>query len=222
MVKTYIADASSLKDEVLYRKLYRSLDAARRTKADWFLFSKDKRLCVGAGVLLMHALQEENIMDFSIALHANGKPYLVGVQNLYFNLSHSEDMVMCVISDQEAGCDVEKIAAFDKDLADYVMTKKELEQIYNFSDQKEQQVMFFRLWTLKESYMKATGLGLKLEPGTFAMTVNKNGICVTPPADDRKFYFKEYFMGDEYCFSCCSLENQFCETMTEVDFKEFK
>ena len=222
MVKIYIADASSLKDEDLYKKLYRSLDARRRAKADRFLFPKDKRLCVGAGALLMHALQEENILDFSIALHANGKPYLVGEQNLYFNLSHAEDMVMCVISDQEAGCDVEKIAAFDKKLADYMMTQKEIKQIYSFLDQKEQQVMFFRLWTLKESYMKATGLGLKLEPGTFAMTVEKDRICAMPPADDRDFYFKEYFMGDEYCFSCCSLENQFCETMTEVDFKEFK
>ena len=170
----------------------------------------------------MHALQEENVLDFAVALHANGKPYLVGEQNLYFNLSHSEDMVMCVISDQEAGCDVEKTAAFDKELADYVMTKKELEQIYGFSDQKEQQVMFFRLWTLKESYMKATGLGIRLEPGTFCMTGEKDGICAMPPADDRKFYFKEYFMGEEYCFSCCSLENQFSERVIEVDLREFK
>ena len=69
-------------------------------------------------------------------------------------------MVMCAISDKEVGCDVKKQAALDRSLAEYVMQDHELEWIYGASREQEQQHIFFRLWTLKESYMKATGLGI--------------------------------------------------------------
>lgn len=69
-------------------------------------------------------------------------------------------MVMCAISEKEVGCDVEKQAALDRSLAEYVMQDHELEWIYGASREQEQQHRFFRLWMLKESYMKATGLGI--------------------------------------------------------------
>ena len=52
MVKVYIADAAKLQDRQLYRRLYACLDAARRAKADYFLFEEEKRLSVAAGALL--------------------------------------------------------------------------------------------------------------------------------------------------------------------------
>ncbi|MBQ2257936.1 MAG: hypothetical protein II247_04570 [Lachnospiraceae bacterium] len=55
MVKVYIADATVLKDEQLYRRLYTGLDVSRRAKADQFRFEKDKRLSVAAGALLQYA-----------------------------------------------------------------------------------------------------------------------------------------------------------------------
>ena len=216
MVKVYIADAAALKDEQLYRRLYTDLDVSRRAKADRFRFEKDKRLSVAAGALLQYALQMENVREPSFDVTSNGKPYLVGEESLHFNLSHSEGMVMCAIAEKEVGCDVEKKAVLNRRLAEYVMTEYELERIYGFERDTEQQEMFFRLWTLKESYMKATGLGIRLEPKSFGMIARKDKVKVTPLVDEREFYFKEYFVDDGYCYSCCSLSEMFCETMTEV------
>ncbi|MGN0154557.1 MAG: 4'-phosphopantetheinyl transferase family protein [Lachnospiraceae bacterium] len=216
MVKVYIADATVLNDEQLYRRLYTGLDVSRRAKADRFRFEKDKRLSVAAGALLQYALQMENVREPSIYITPNGKPYLAGEERLYFNLSHSEGMVMCAIAEKEVGCDVEKKAALDCRLAEYVMTEYELSRIYGLERETEQQEMFFRLWTLKESYMKATGLGIRLEPKSFGMIARKDKIEVAPPVDGREFYFKEYFEDDGYCYSCCSLSEKFCDTMTEV------
>ena len=217
LVKVYIADATVLKDEQLYKRLYTGLDASRRAKADRFRFEKDKRLSVAAGALLQYALQMENVWEPSIDVTSNGKPYLVGQERLYFNLSHSEGMVMCAIAEKEVGCDVEKKTVLDRRLAEYVMTEYELNRIYDLEKDSEQQEMFFRLWTLKESYMKATGLGIGLEPKSFGMIARKDKVKVTPPVDEREFHFKEYFLNDGYCYSCCSLSEMFCDTMTDVD-----
>ena len=214
--KVYITDATVLKDEQLYKRLYTGLDASRRAKADRFRFEKDKRLSVAAGALLQYALQMENVWEPSIDVTSNGKPYLVGQERLYFNLSHSEGMVMCAIAEKEVGCDVEKKAVLNRRPAEYVIPEYELDQIYGLERDMKQQEMFFRLWTLKESYMKATGFGIGLEPKSFGMITRKDRIKVTPPVDEREFYFKEYFVDDGYCYSCCSLSEMFCETMTEV------
>ena len=220
LVKVYIADATVLKDEQLYRRLYTGLDVSRRAKADRFRFEKDKRLSVAAGALLQYALQMENVREPSFDVTSNGKPYLVGEESLHFNLSHSEGMVMCAIAEKEVGCDVEKKALLDRGLAEYVMTEYELDRIYGLEKDTEQQEMFFRLWTLKESYMKATGFGIGLEPKSFGMISREKRFKVAYPVDEREFYFKEYFLEDGYCYSCCSLSEMFCDTMTEVDLAE--
>ena len=219
MVKVYRADVTVLKDKQLYSRLYTGLDVSRRAKADRFRFEKDKRLSVATGALLQYVLQLENVREPSIEVTSNGKPYLVGEEGLYFNLSHSEGMVMCAVAGQEVGCDVEKKTVLDRRLAEYVMTDYELSRIYGLERGTQQQEMFFRLWTLKESYMKATGLGIGLEPKSFGMMTRKDEIEVSPPVDKREFHFKEYFMDDGYCYSCCSLSEMFCDIMTEVDLE---
>ena len=84
----YVADVTILQDEKIYKKLYARLDEERRTKADRFRFPKDRRLSVGVGVLLIYALQKENVGNVSIEVKPIGKPYLAGKENLFFNLSH--------------------------------------------------------------------------------------------------------------------------------------
>lgn len=217
MVKVYTANTSPLRDEGLYQMFYHSTDQDRRAKADRFLFAKDKRLCIGAGALLRAALEKEAVFRYSVGKHPGGKPYLVGKANLYFNLSHSGEMVMCAISDREVGCDVEKKDGFHRDLANYVMTERDLRRIYQQEGEQGRSDMFFRLWTLKESYMKATGLGMLLEPKTFGMEFDEGGIRAVPDADPREFHFREYLTDDGYCYSCCALSEAFPNEMTELD-----
>lgn len=220
MVKVYIADVSVLREKDIYKKLYTRLDEARRCKAEQFLFEKDRRLSVGAGALLLYALKQEHVDDFSIGVQQYGKPYVVGRENLHFNLSHSGTKVMCALADREVGCDVEKLDVFDDELAAFVMTRQELDYIYSPKRDVGQREMFFRLWTLKESYMKAIGQGILLDPKSFGMEFVEDEIRVIPSADFGKFHFKEYRKNDGYCYSCCSLSGKFCHIMAEVDLRK--
>ena len=91
------------------------------------------------------------------------------------------------IADQEVGCDVEQMDALERNLAEFVMTKQEFQMIYENEVEDRQREMFFRLWTLKESYMKAAGHGILLEPGKSGMVFEKEGIRAAHSVDERKF-----------------------------------
>jgi 4'-phosphopantetheinyl transferase len=88
-----------------------------------------------------------------------GKPHLRGLP-LHFNLSHSGHLVMLAISSTDVGADVEQVAARPDLLAiaDRFFAPGEGAALRALPV-SGQVAGFYRLWTLKESFMKATGEG---------------------------------------------------------------
>ena len=62
--------------------------------------------------------------DYRIARGEKGKPFIVGVENVFFNISHSGDYVVCSVSDREIGIDIEKRAKLEWKWPDVFSTKK--------------------------------------------------------------------------------------------------
>lgn len=98
-----------------------------------------------------------------IAVNENGKPFLAGL-SLRFSLSHSGELAFCAVSDDEIGADVQKISAYDPRLAQRFFAAGERACIEAASDRDR---AFTRIWALKESYIKALGLGLSAPLGSF-------------------------------------------------------
>lgn len=203
-VKVYIADVNELNDTKLFRQYYQECSPERKAKIDCLHFERDKKLSLGAELLLKVALQKEGFEYGTILLGEHGKPYMEGV---CFNLSHSGDKVMCAISDHEVGCDVEKLKAFDMNIAKRFFCETEFEWIDN------QDERFCRLWTLKESFLKATGLGMKLPFHRFQMVMNAQpeGIQVIQDVMETTYYFKEYDLNDGYRYAVCGQVSEFAE-----------
>ena len=86
-----------------------------------------------------------------------GKPYLADYPEIHFNLSHCEKVVVCAISSTPIGIDVETIKIFDEDLARYITSDQEFDDIMKAPDPA---LAFTILWTKKESFCKLTGKGL--------------------------------------------------------------
>ena len=132
----------------------------RAARARRYRFEKDRLLCLGAGFLLLEGLGIRN--ETELRYGENGKPYAPGYPA--FNLSHSG--AWCVLAegreDNCIGIDIEEINRKHIDVAPQVYTGAELAWM-----ETEPVNRFFRLWTWKESVMKATGLGMSLEPRTF-------------------------------------------------------
>ena len=79
-------------------------------------------------------------------IREEGKKPRFDIQDVYFNLSHSNGVLLVGISHVPIGVDIEKIRPID--------FKK-----FDFIDAEDEQD-FFEKWTERESYLKFTGEGL--------------------------------------------------------------
>lgn len=216
MTYIYIAKTDILCDANEFQKRYEAVPAKRKRKIDRLRFDDDKRLSLGAWQLLCHALNEKGITQDKIILceNENGKPYLAEYPNIFFNLSHSGDTVMCAVSDGEVGCDVEKTASVDMRIANRFFHESEAAAISELSDENERRQLFYRLWTLKESFMKTTGLGFALPLRDFCIRFENGDIkAVQQKFPDEKFYFKEFFLRDGYSYSVCARTEHFSDAI---------
>lgn len=158
----YLLDVHWLENGDLFRYWYQRMPLSRRRKIDAFRFGRDQRLSLGAGLLLRQALGREGLEDAGLVLGENGKPALSGRTDVQFNLSHSERLVACAVSDRPVGIDIEKERHFEEALCRFVFSDGEITWIQ--VNVQNQDAGFTGLWTIKESLMKYLGTGCALEP----------------------------------------------------------
>ena len=131
---------------------------ARMEKARRYRFERDRLLCVGAGLLMRRV---PGIHDESgLRPGRFGKPRAPGYPA--FSLSHSGDWCVLAMHKDDIGVDIEKIDEQHLSVAPAVFTPGEQDWMHENPLER-----FHILWTLKESLMKATGLGLALPPDSF-------------------------------------------------------
>lgn len=157
MVKTFVLDVRKLPDPNECPEVLFGLEEKRREKILRSKQLKDRKQSLGAGILLKKYLDEREISVDDIYYGENGKPE---VEGCFFNISHSHELVVCVIADQAVGCDVEKRGRFKEGLAERFFTAKEVLYLNQFEGEIKKDE-FLRLWTMKESYLKMTGEGLQ-------------------------------------------------------------
>jgi 4'-phosphopantetheinyl transferase len=86
-----------------------------------------------------------------------GKPYFDGPQAPHFSISHSHAMALCALHGAPVGADVERVRRVRDALARRIMSDAEYAAYLASPDPVR---FFFRIWTLKESFVKQTGLGI--------------------------------------------------------------
>jgi 4'-phosphopantetheinyl transferase len=149
-------------------RLWQFLSEDERSRADRFKREHLKRNFVAARGNLREILAqklgcEPEKIQFSYS--DRGKPYLHKSHNyeeIYFNLAHSQDWVIyTVCRDREVGIDLEYInPKCDVDsIAERYFLPSEQKIIKSLGDH-DKYLAFYRAWTLKEAYGKATGQGI--------------------------------------------------------------
>lgn len=213
--KVYLARTDALNDEKVFARLYNAVSEERRRKADRFVQKRDKMLSIAAEILLKRALSDCGIEDFSLRYGEHGKPYLAD-NAVYFNLSHSENTVICAVSEREIGVDAERVGEVDLEIARRFFHRDEFALLENLPTSMEKRDMFFRLWTLKESFVKALGNGILMPLDSFCIDFGGE-ISVRQNVSPHKYFFKEYALGDGFKYSACGLLGEFEDKLRLVE-----
>lgn len=128
--------------------------------------------------LLQVGLQREYALflpGLSMETGANGKPFLPEYPHIHFNISHCSGIVVCGIYHRRIGVDVERIRPYSEKLCRKVLSPEEWEAVQAAGTPE----LFFRYWTLKESYVKATGIGLSVPLQSVTFSREDSGGKVT-------------------------------------------
>lgn len=201
-----------MRDPSLNERLVSSVSKARQISIDNLRSTRDRRLSAGAEILLRRVLEIHGLCydDYQLARTAYGKPYLVGCP-MEFNLSHSGEHILCAVSEWPVGCDTELIGDFDIHSTRWFIHQDELRFLSDINCESERTKAFYRLWTMKESLLKASGTGLAVYPGSFSLNLDSyNHIMIV---DGIQYTIREFRIEDGYAYSVCSTSDEIISEM---------
>lgn len=141
------------------KNFYTKISEQKKDKINKYKNYKRKASSIIAEIIFSELLLKRNISYDSLNYYKNkyGKTYLKN-NNLFFNMSHSFDYVISVVSDKEIGIDIEKIRKTPIKVINQFATEVEKKYILSSNNNVEDRI--FKIYTLKEAYFKMLGLNL--------------------------------------------------------------
>lgn len=166
--KKAIADLDKLKKTLSTDEKKRVKKFSRAEDIESFILGRYLLRSVLAKILKI------NPSEVNIKLSEYGKPYLSDKKTEYkFNLSHAGDwIVLALCRGGEVGIDIEKIKPIDLSIAEKFFLQPEIDYIFKKCEEKIKR--FYKIWTLRESYLKCLGLGLNYPLADFYFKMGKN------------------------------------------------
>ena len=201
---------NSLQDPEQFDAWYRRMPDFRKEKIDAFKPHHSKLLSLGAGILLETAMKDIGISNYEVIPDPDKKPRIKGHDDIFFNISHSGDVVILGISDREIGVDIEKIKLFKDSLVNYVFGEGDKSLAKELMDgENDADKVYTRLWTVKESIMKHSGKGIAMEPKSISLRLEDSKIKASSAVYDCEALNLLPFEITDYKITVCSEYNRF-------------
>ena len=197
-------------------------------KAERFHFEKDRHQHIITRALVRTTLShyaDINPADWRFSKNKYGRPEILGNSPLRFNLSHTDGLIACaVVIKQDIGVDVENIGrqAGGIDIANRFFSSQEAQDL-NAVPESQKRERFFDYWTLKESYIKARGMGLSLPLDQFSFHLSDNKpikISFNPQLQDNpnqwQFWLLQPTLQHKLAISLCNNNKKYQLIMKKV------
>ena len=199
----YVVRAEGPMDPGVRAECWEWMDGHERARHDRFRVEHARDQHILARALVRTVLSRYVPVDpgaWRFTATDKGRPEIAGPEDvppLRFNLSHTRGLLACVVTlESDAGIDVEWIHRKGRtvDVADRYFSPIEVKALHRLPV-RAQRDRFFDLWTLKEAYIKARGLGLALPLRKFSMHVDEDrsvSITMDPSIGDvpEGWYFQ--------------------------------
>lgn len=209
-------------DELDYHCMKEYLSTETIEKIEKFKFFNDKLRSVVSEILVRILISKRhNISNNHIKIKKNdyGKPYSDNYDT-YFNISHSGHWVVVAIDNEDIGIDIEDSnAKIDYESLISGIFKKEEQNYIKYYSRKCGKHRFYKLWTLKESYVKLIGKGLSIPLDSFLLEYGEDDMHWKTKSDFYNGYvkYKNYYIDNSYIISVCTTKNSFPNIIKEVD-----
>lgn len=162
MYQVFSANVECFYDEKIFSERMRTLSDEGKEKVLSYRGNEDKARSLGASLLLEYVFEKMVGEKHPTLIQGQeGKPYLKEYPDLFFNVSHSGDYVVCVVADQEVGVDIQQHKSVGKRFAERFFCEEENKYLAVAEGHEEGINRFFQIWTRKESYVKFLGTGMK-------------------------------------------------------------
>lgn len=189
---TELDQPGTLEPALRHGALYRQwMSADERARCDRYVFVQGRNEYTLTRALTRSVLSQmtgclPNELVFAPGPH--GKPRLVQpAGHLHFNVSNTRGLLMLlVMRDCEVGVDVENVTRHlaMADVAHRFFAPQEAAAMLALPP-SQQPERFFTLWTLKEAYAKARGVGLSLPLDDFSFVFGSLGSLALAPNPQR-------------------------------------
>lgn len=196
MIRVYAANVRAVAGELGQEALLAALPTSARERLARFARGDDRARSAVAALLVRFVVARSLGVDgdrIRFATNPYGKPHLRHARGFHFNAAHAGDWAVCATDSKPLGVDVEAVRPIDMDAAARALSRQERGGLRRLPPARRLR-RFYELWTLKESYIKALGLGLGIPPDSFTIRILAGGeIVLTGP---RAAPARHFWQGD--------------------------
>ncbi len=174
-----------VRDERLLARYGALMNDREQTRHDRLYFERDRHMFLVTRALVRTVLSRYAPFEphaFAFEENAYGRPHLAAATpGPHFNLSNTRGLIACAVAATErVGVDVENVTRPTEplEIADRFFSSREVLALRRLPA-AEHRTRFFALWTLKEAYIKARGMGLAIPLGQFSYELDDGPISIS-------------------------------------------
>jgi len=216
-VHLYLCEPESITDPSLINRYHRLMTPREAEKQARFHFPRHRHQYLVTRALVRTVLSRyAPVAPEAWRFEENeyGRPHIAaahGQSGLRFNLSHTDGLIVCAVTrDAEIGVDVENISRGGDlvQIADRFFSPSEVADLHKVPTDRQED-RFFDYWTLKESYIKARGMGLSIPLGDFSFHLSDENDDITITIaekqgdDPARWQFCQWRHGSEHKIALC-------------------
>jgi 4'-phosphopantetheinyl transferase len=213
-IHMHIADDPAITAPALLARYDAMLDPEEAARRDRFHFAQHRHQFLVARALVRSTLSlyrpDIKPAEWQFAANAYGRPRIVGdgAGALDFNLSHTDGrIVLAVCRARSPGVDIERLDRLETvtHIAARFFAERETRALLALPPLMQRR-RFFDLWTLKEAYIKARGMGLSIPLTDFSIHFPAEGapaIHFADGVDDEasRWQLWSFDAGEDYALS---------------------
>lgn len=198
-MEVFYFNITLLRNKNVFEKKVQEVSPARLEKIQRLKKFDDRYRCLGAGLLVNFIMDRYDIRD-EIVESKFGKPYFKTAKKS-FNISHSGNYVIIAVSDYNIGIDIQRMEKRNELVAEKNFCQSECAYINENDNEDIKRQRFYEIWTIKEAYLKNTGLGLRKPLNSFEIDLKGDNPKIK---DNPGYAILQIKLDSMYIIAICS------------------